>query len=169
MAHIKSRQCPHCQIVFFPDHRNGNRQKFCNRTPECKNASKSASQQRWLAKNSNYFKGPVHVQRAQEWRRVNPGRGRRKAESTLLQDDCLQKTSSNQGVTQEIAPQGEFCTPVLQDILNAKHPVFIGLIAHLTGFALQDDIAAVALHLEQLGQDVLNRSTLTHGGNSYDP
>lgn len=169
MAHIKKWQCPHCHSFFFPDHRNAKRQNFCNSNPDCKKASKIASQKRWLAKNPDYFKGAEHVQRVQEWRKANPGRGRRKAESTLLQDDCLQKSSSNQGVSQEVATPEESGQPVLQDILIVKHPVFIGLIAHLTGLALQDDIAAVAIRLEQLGQDVLSRSTLTKGGHSYDP
>ena len=41
------------------------------------------------------------------------------------------------------------------------------LTTELIGFALQDDIAAVALRLEQLGQDVLTGSNPTKGGN-YD-
>lgn len=172
MMRIKSRRCPHCHIVFFPDYRNDKRQKFCNKTLDCKKASKFDSQQRWRAKNINYFKGSAHVQRVQEWRRANPGHGKHKAESTLLQDNCTQKTIINQDVIHKIAaisPPGEPHIPVLQDIWSAKHPVFIGLIAHLTGFVLQDDIDAVALHLKQLGQDVLNRSPQTHGGHSYDP
>jgi hypothetical protein len=103
----------------------------------------------------------------QEWRRANPGRGKPKAKSTPLQDDCTDKTSNNQDVNHEIAPPGESGCPVLQDVLIAQPPVFVGLIAHLTGLALQDDIAAVALRLEKLGQDVLTGSNLTKGGN-YD-
>lgn len=165
MAHIKKRRCPHCRSFFFPDHRNAKRQKFCNSTPECRKASKLASQKRWLTKNPDYFKGPEHVQRVQEWRQANPGRGKRK--TALLQDDCIDKTSNNQDVNHEIAPPGESDHSLLQDVLIAKHPVFIGLIAHLTGLALQDDIAAVALRLEKLGQDVLTGSNSTKGGN-YD-
>jgi len=92
----KKRRCPHCRSFFFPDHRNVKRQKFCNSTPDCIRASKLASQKRWLAKNPDYFKGTVHVQRVQEWCRANTGRGQRKAESTPLQDDCIEKTSNNQ-------------------------------------------------------------------------
>jgi hypothetical protein len=154
---------------FIPDHRNIKKQKFCNRTPECRKASKATSQRRWQANNLDYFTGPANVQRVQEWRRANPGRSRRKAEITRLQDDCPSKSSDNQDVIPLIASVEDTAPPVLQDLLLAKHPVFIGLIAHLTGLVLQDDIAAMAFRLEQLGLDVLTYSPLTNGGNRYDP
>jgi len=169
MAHIKKRQCLHCQIYFIPDHRNIKKQKFCNCTPECRKASKAASQKSWQANNLDYFTGAANVQRVQEWRRANPGRSGRKAEITRLQDDCLLKSSDIQDVIPLIALAGDTAPPVLQDHLLAKHPVFIGLIAHFTGLVLQDDIAAVAFRLEQLGLDVLSRTILTNGGNRYDP
>jgi hypothetical protein len=44
----------------------------------------------------------------------------------------------------------------LQDLLQASSPVLAGLIAHLFEVTLQDDIAATARRLVQLGQDVLS-------------
>jgi hypothetical protein len=169
MAHIKKRQCLHCQLDFIPDHRNIKKQKFCNRTPECKKASKAASQGRWRAKNPDYFTGSANVQRVQEWRQANPDRSSRRAKPTRLQDDCPPKTTDIQDVTPQNTTPEISSTPALQDLSILKNPVFIGLIAHLTGLVLQDDIDAVASRLEQLGLDVLNRSTLTNGGNCYDP
>jgi hypothetical protein len=43
----------------------------------------------------------------------------------------------------------------LQDLLQAPSPVLAGLIAHLFDATLQEDIAATARRLVQLGQDVL--------------
>ena len=56
MKRIRKRQCQCCKDFFFPDYRNLNRQHFCGK-PECRQASKSASQKRWLKKNPDYFKG----------------------------------------------------------------------------------------------------------------
>jgi hypothetical protein len=169
MAHIKKRRCLHCQLDFIPDHRNAKKQKFCNRTPECTDASKAASQARWQAKNPGYFKGPTNVLRAQEWRLANPDRPRGKAETTRLQDDYPPKTTDSQGVAPQNAAPEISPAPALQDLFHLRHPVFVGLIAHLTGLVLQEDIDAAASRLEQLGLDVLNRSILTNGGNRHDP
>jgi hypothetical protein len=43
----------------------------------------------------------------------------------------------------------------LQDVLMAQPFVLIGLIAHLTGSALQDDIVRTSRKLQQLGEDFL--------------
>lgn len=168
MALSKKRRCPHCRTFFLPNYRNITRQKFCNSNPDCKKASKAASQKSWLAKNPNYFKGVEHVQRVQQWRMDNPGYSKSKAQDAPLQDRCHQNASNNQCVTQQTPPSGKPSLSALQDNWSCKHPVFIGIIAHITGLALQDDIAAVALRLEQLGQDVLKRSNLMNGGNCYD-
>ncbi len=44
----------------------------------------------------------------------------------------------------------------LQDALRCQGPVLIGLIAHLSDSALQDDIATTTRGLLQLGQDILS-------------
>jgi hypothetical protein len=44
----------------------------------------------------------------------------------------------------------------LQEILSAQPAVLIGLIAHLTDGALQEDIALSTRRLLQLGQDILS-------------
>lgn len=62
MGLTKRVKCRHCKRFFKPDHRNGNRQKYC-KAPECRKASKAASQQKWLQKpeNENYFTGPINT------------------------------------------------------------------------------------------------------------
>ena len=149
MTRLKNRQCQHCHTIFIPDHRNRKWQKFCSR-PECKQASKDASQQRWLANNPDYFKGDANVFRVQEWRRANPDyrNGRRKKD--VLQEICPSNTTEKQDnveIKAQYVHAEETTAPVLQDILTAQHPVLIGLIMQFTGYVLQDDIAKAAVRL----------------------
>jgi len=65
MKRIKERTCRCCTELFSPDYRNAKRQEYCAK-PECRKASKVASQQKWLANNPDFFKGskttPMAVQ-----------------------------------------------------------------------------------------------------------
>ena len=58
MNHNRKRQCRCCKDIFIPDYRNAKKQAYCSK-PECRKASKSASQRRWSKKNPDYFKGPT--------------------------------------------------------------------------------------------------------------
>jgi hypothetical protein len=46
------------------------------------------------------------------------------------------------------------CSP-LQDVISAQPAVLIGLIAHLVGTPLQDDIVRTTDRLLRLGRDIL--------------
>ncbi len=46
------RKCHRCTKLFVPDPRNQTRQHYCSQ-PACRQASKAASQRRWLSKASN--------------------------------------------------------------------------------------------------------------------
>jgi hypothetical protein len=164
MNYTKNRQCRCCKDIFTPDFRNVRKQEYCGK-PECRKASKSASQKRWSKKNTNYFKGPIHVDRVREWRLANPGRSRRKTSAAVLQDDCSQIPFEKQEDIPHFPPESPMPTPVLQDFFLPQHPVFIGLIAHLTGCVLQEEFAEITRRLEQLGHDVIN----TNPGGRYDP
>ena len=74
MAKAGQRKCLNCDDLFDPDVRNRIRQHYCSK-PDCRHASKLASQAAWLAQpqNVDYFCGPVHVQRMQAWRLAHPG------------------------------------------------------------------------------------------------
>jgi hypothetical protein len=52
----------------------------------------------------------------------------------------------------------------LQDALFRQPAVLVGLIAPLTGLALQDDIAMTARRLQQLGHDILSGPPSQPGG-----
>ncbi len=88
MAKAGQRKCVSCGVFFIPDHRSGERQRYCG-AAACRRASKAASQAAWLAQpaNQDYFGGPVHVARMQSWRAAHPGYSRGKTRpSRALQD-----------------------------------------------------------------------------------
>ena len=120
-------KCHNCSELFIPDPRNVNKQQYC-RKPQCRKASKAASQKKWLIKpeNQGYFFGPDNVERVQKWRQKNPGYSRRKKQPMALQDH-----------------------------LTAQPAVIIGLISSYIGSSLQDDIARTLLRMEQFGQEIL--------------
>lgn len=76
MATAPTRRCVHCGERFEADRYNAHRQRYCEK-PECRKASKAASQRRWLAKNPGYFHGPENCARVRAWRQANPGYWRR--------------------------------------------------------------------------------------------
>ena len=153
MIGIARKKCCHCEELFLPDARNFRRQRYCGK-PACRKASKADSQQRWLQKEENrgYFSGPEHVQRVQRWRAAHPGYWRRpKAQPVALQDPLIEQAPVNK---QQSDISGE---TALQDLLILQPAVLVGLIAQLTGSALQDDIALAARRMQQVGNDILYR------------
>jgi hypothetical protein len=175
MAHPTPKSnCQNCKRVFHPDHRNVTRQRFCSK-PECRHASKVDSQRRWLQKpeNVDYFRGPDNVKRVQLWRQANPGYWRRQPPEVSADPDTLQETLMPQEIetqflSEEVAkPEPEAETPepdALQETFFLQPTVVVGLIAHLSGLALQEDIASMARRLQQLGRDILHGSPHAMGG-----
>ena len=167
MKTFREQRCRHCGTYFLQDYRNFGRHKYCT-NPACRKASKASSQKRWLEKNPEYFSGSVHVERVRQWRKAHPGARRGKTSGSLLQDPCPPQHTDNKEVSQQQPPVVKTSVPVLQDLCLTQHPVIVGLIAHLAGSVLQDDIVVTSRRLELLGRDVLTGSTSTKGG-SYDP
>lgn len=161
MARAGQRKCVCCGDFFDPDHRNRERQRYCSNA-ECRRTSKAASQAAWLTRpqNINYFRDPLHVARVQLWRSAHPGYSRGKARKPVALQDAL--------ITQlpeDVEDSSNRCdlaqapgSAALQDLLNTPTPVLAGLIAHLFEVTLQEDMAATARRLVQLGHDVINRS-----------
>ena len=154
MAQSGQRKCLNCGEFFDPDHRNRDRQHYCNK-PECRHASKSAAQAAWLAKpdNKDYFRDPSHVARVQAWRAAHPGYSRRRSKAPVPLQDCLpvQATDSIEEVTNRVEMPAP---PALQDALTLLSPILTGLIAHLFCLTLQEDIDQTTLRLIQLGNDI---------------
>ena len=161
MAGIKRKKCCNCKKLFIPDPCNIKRQKYCCK-PDCRKASKAASQRRWLAKpeNRDYFCGPDNVKRVQLWREANPGywRGRRKNNNDALQDRLNPQPIENN------TDNAQFLNDALQDLLIAQPPVLLELIANFTDNALQDDIAMTFKRLQKLEQDIVTNLNHSKGG-----
>jgi hypothetical protein len=154
MAGAQRRKCKCCHKLFRPDPRNRHHQRYCA-APRCRAASKAASQARWLAnpKNRDYFCGPVHVARVKAWRSRNPGYWRKRLRARV----ALQDLSLEQAVD-STNKKANFASPPLQEILSAQPAVLIGLIAHVVGTPLQDEIVKTTDRLLRLGQDILATS-----------
>ena len=149
---IRKRKCLHCKLLFAPHPRSAGRQRYCSE-PACRKASKTASQRRWRHQPANreYFQGPDHVQRVQRWRQAHPGYWRRKTSQPpeALQDSLIPQPIADQSLEHDLKRDA------LQDSFFMQPAVFVGLIAQLTGLALQDDIALAARRWQQLGNDIL--------------
>src|SRR5882762_2764469 len=98
----RRRKCLCCRAWFTPDTRKRGQQRYCSEK-RCRQASKGASQRRWLRKSENegYFHGLEHVDRVQRWRRAHPGYWRRKAVPAFsaLQDLIDMQALDTQGQT----------------------------------------------------------------------
>jgi hypothetical protein len=156
MAGGERRKCKCCLRLFRPDPRNRRHQRYCAATA-CRAASKAASQARWLAapENQGYFRGPVNVARVQAWRSRHPGYWRKDRRVGA----ALQELSMAQHLGSTIETAKAARSP-LQDVLIAQPAVLIGLIAHIVGTPLQDDIVRTADRLLRLGRDILAKSAV---------
>lgn len=148
----RKRKCFHCKGLFVADYRNRKRQKYCSK-PECRQASKRASQRKWVTsrKGNNYFKGPYNVLRVQEWRKANSGYWRKKSSDCEkpLQDSLPSQSTLNQ------SDRDSSGRNALQDICSLQLPLLLGLISHLTGHTLQDNIEESTRRIIDLGEDIL--------------
>jgi hypothetical protein len=92
MTRQRQRKCLGCGMLFRPDPRNVRHQRYCCQAA-CRQASKAASQRRWLSQpeNQDYFRGAENVVRVQRWRGEHPGYWRHPGSPAAgaLQDDCL--------------------------------------------------------------------------------
>jgi len=128
--------------------------------PSCRAASKAASQARWLAapENQDYFRGPVNVARVKAWRSRHPGYWRKRRRiQVALQDLLLEQPIDF------TSRKADFAHPALQEIILAQPAVLIGLIAHIAGTPLQEEISRTTGRLLRLGQDILASSAARDG------
>jgi hypothetical protein len=77
--------------------------------------------------------------------------------------DALQEPFTPQEPREQQLDDG-FGHDALQDAFFMQPTILVGLIAHLTGLSLQEDIAVTARRLQQLGRDILCGSTPDTGG-----
>lgn len=150
-----TRKCRHCGDFFVPDVRNRNRQRYCAKAP-CRKACKAASQRRWLSKpeNADYFKSEPNATRARNWQAAHPGYWkRRQLDRGVLQELLVVKAAGQQRLTNQDAKS------LLQDAFATQDPILVGLISHLAGTVLQDDIAEIFRRLSERGTTVRHSGT----------
>lgn len=155
MNPVGQRKCAHCNQLFVPDSRHRERQRYCV-SAQCRRASKAVSQARWLGRpeNRDYFRGSENVARVQTWRAAHPGYGRGPPKRPAALPEALQEMMNPQtAAAQEPATPDD--AVALQDTWRAQPPLLLGLIAHLTGSALQEDMARVLRRLITRGQALL--------------
>ena len=153
MNRSKTRcKCRCCTKFFIPDPRTEDRQRYCSK-PACRQASKVASQRRWLSKNGNgdHFRGVEEVRRVQLWRQRHPGYWKKKPSSQGTQAIDGQRAKPHQSSCN--VPRG--LPGTLQDYCLAQDPAFVGLISMVTGSTLQEDIASTARQLLLRGRNIL--------------
>jgi hypothetical protein len=95
MSSKTTPKCLHCKEEYRSDPRNCGRQRYCLK-PDCRQASKAASQRQWLGRpeNRDYFRGAEYCERVRLWRLAHPGhrRNKRLAPQSVL--DSLPKIIS---------------------------------------------------------------------------
>lgn len=147
------RKCRHCNQFFSPDCRNLYHQHYCQ-SPDCRLASKAASQHQWLRQKANrdYFRGSQQVQRVQQWRKAHPGYWKRKKPPSegnqVAEPQVVKSKQSSCNV-----PSSPLRT--LQDFCLSQEPLVVGLISMFTGSTLQEDIAATTDKLLNRGRNIL--------------
>ena len=129
---LSKRKCKHCQTFFEPHPRSAGRQRYCS-TPKCHQASKAASQRRWLHKpaNRDSFTGPTQVERVRQWRKANPGSWRRQGSGApqALHDALTPQETQKQQDADRLTPQA------VHDAFFLQPTMVVGLLAHLTGLS----------------------------------
>ncbi|MDD5402714.1 MAG: hypothetical protein PHU52_05615 [Dehalococcoidales bacterium] len=147
----RRRKCRYCGRLYRPNARV-RQQRYCSR-PECQRASHQASQRRWLNRpaNRNHFRDSIHVDRVRKWRKKHPFYWRRRHQNSksALQDVISTQTVVNKRDNSRLNPIA------LQDVIFTQPAVVVGLIASLTGSALQDEIVNTAQKMQAVGQAIL--------------
>jgi hypothetical protein len=153
MKQHRRRKCRHCGDLFRPDPRNLRHQRHCTKPASAAGSTsrRTAITSRGLQMSSGCALGgqPIPATGAALGRKA-----RRRYKRTPLAQAI--EAHGKSPTLAEIALQDFFC---------AQPVVLIGLIANLTGSALQEDIARTARRLRQLGQDIV-ASTKTAAGDA---
>ena len=157
MAGGQRRKCKCCRRLFRPDPRSRRHQRYCSEPPcspaeprarpQVRHAGSPSQRTRVTSATpgTSYGSAPGRSRHPGYWRKP-----RRCA--TALQD-----VSRAQSIDSE-AKTANFVRSPLQDLITAQPAVLIGLIAHLVGTPLQDDIVRTTDRLLRLGQDILAMS-----------
>ncbi len=145
-----TRRCAHCGLPFAINPRLGKRHRFCTK-PECAQASRRKARKNWLRKNGGkaYYLGKNNNDRVRGWRRSHPRYWKRKGASA-------RSRSSGFTLTKQLAAAMRYVA--LQDTIDTRLALEIGIISQLSGAALQDTIAKEIRRLMLRGYAILRRT-----------
>ena len=136
-----TKKCLCCQHFFKPTAQSKGRQNYCSH-PQCKKASKKASQEKWLAKpeNRDYFKSTTHVQQVQQCQKDSPdyskGYTRSDPKPTQHNQTSLQDSLMAQ-LTDKKEKNNDLTQDTLQETLISQVLVLMEVMTHLDTNALQ--------------------------------
>lgn len=154
MTPTRRRQCCHCSELYDPDSRNHYHHGYCGQ-PACRRAGKVAGRRRWRAssKGKDYFRGSANRQRVKAWGQAHPGYWRKRGQkSGASQDHCPPQALVPAGDKSILSPRA------LQDVILTQGMALTGLVAPLTGSALQENIASTTRRLVLLGRQMQGSS-----------
>lgn len=128
----KQRRCAHCGKVFVVDPRIGGRHRYCAAV-DCLRASHLSAQRKWRdsPKGKDYFRGWQNVERVRLWRQEHPGYGRR--------------VKRGYGEVSAVLA-AELRRISLQDSIDPRVALLVGLISKVSNLALQDLLGAAGRH-----------------------
>ena len=146
----RSRACAHCGQRFVFNPRLGPLHRFCT-LPKCAKASRCAARKRWLKKNGGkaYYLGGHNNDRVRAWRRRHP----------RYWKNCMQSKYSRRpdfALSKKLAEVLGYVA--LQDTIDTRLALEIGIISQLSGVALQDTIATEIRRLMLRGYAILGHT-----------
>ena len=141
------RWCAHCGRQFGVNPRLGKRHRFCSR-PACAQASRRVAQQKWLKRTAGkgHFCGWENVARVREWRKRHPQYWKKSGRKKGTRSVRFRLTRKLAAVLRGVA---------LQDTIDMRLALEIGMISRLSGVALQDAIAKEVRATMLLGYAIL--------------
>jgi hypothetical protein len=145
------RSCAHCDRPFAVNPRLGKRHRCCAR-PECVRARQGAAQKKWLKKwrkehgGESYFAGRKNAENMRAWRRRHPQHQKRTRRHQGARSGAFRLTRKLKAALRFVA---------LQDTIDTRLALKIGIISRLSGAALQDTIASEMRATMLLGRAIL--------------
>lgn len=100
--------------------------------------------------NVDHFRGAENVERVREWRRNNPQYWRDRRARQRARRARLNVGKKLYRLARKLA---------LQDSIDTRFSLLVGLVAHVSGHALQDTIAIEIRRLMLLGHGILRQIT----------
>jgi len=128
-----ARLCANCGKPFVVDPRVGKRHRFCS-LPACVKVSRREAQKKWRnAGGKAYLTSEENVRQVREWRKLHPLYWKRTRQQKGRRPAPLRISRRLATVLRSVA---------LEDVIDSRLALEIGMISRLSGAALQDAIAA---------------------------